>query len=594
MSDKIKVLYEHNQKAYDAAVEKLKTTNRTCIIHPTGTGKSLIIAEFINKNPDSKHLLLAPSNHIKDEIAKHTGVDFTFATYHGLLGSNSSKIVSNKNFDFIYLDEFHRIGADQWGKKTIELIDQNVEAKIIGTSATHIRYLDDQRNMATELFGDNIASHITLAQAISEGILKTPTFVTALYSLAEESKSLIRKIKESDHSDKKGLIDKLESSIIDWENSGGIDSIIKKHLPRERNRIIVFCKDRTHMHQAKDLLIPSFNNICNDVETIEVYSDFGLKQNKLALQNFEADSTTTKILFTIDKLNEGLHVEGANTVILMRGTVSPIIYFQQIGRGFSVGQSQNPLIFDFVNNFASIRINELKSEFQSHVDFVHKTRNLESITDTISINFIDKVKDWKDVFQEIEISIDNWEVNLSKLKTFIFENGRFPALKEGKIGRWVSTQRQAFKKGTLLDDKIKLLEEIGIVWDLLDSQFLEALEELKTFVVKNNRFPLPEEGKLGSWVSKRRQKYKKGKLSEDKIKLLEEIGITWDLFDSKFLESFEELKNFVSENGMFPVRRDGKLGRWVNSRRYEYKRKKLSEDKIKLLEEIGFDFKAKE
>ena len=34
-------LYKHNAYAYEQIEEKLKTSNRTCVIHPTGSGKSL-------------------------------------------------------------------------------------------------------------------------------------------------------------------------------------------------------------------------------------------------------------------------------------------------------------------------------------------------------------------------------------------------------------------------------------------------------------------------------------------------------------------------------------------------------------------------
>ena len=50
-------------------------------------------------------------------------------------------------------------------------------------------------------------------------------------------------------------------------------------------------------------------------------------------------------------LNEGIHVKNVDTIMMFRDTASPIIYFQQMGRCFSVGQKLNPLIFDFVNNF---------------------------------------------------------------------------------------------------------------------------------------------------------------------------------------------------------------------------------------------------
>lgn len=36
------ILFEHNQKAYKAAVSMMEETGKAAVIHPTGTGKSFI------------------------------------------------------------------------------------------------------------------------------------------------------------------------------------------------------------------------------------------------------------------------------------------------------------------------------------------------------------------------------------------------------------------------------------------------------------------------------------------------------------------------------------------------------------------------
>ena len=64
-------------------------------------------------------------------------------------------------------------------------------------------------------------------------------------------------------------------------------------------------------------------------------------------------------------LNEGIHVDDVDGVILLRPTVSPIIYLQQIGRALSAGSKNQPVIFDLVNNFDSLHcIDCLKNEMQ--------------------------------------------------------------------------------------------------------------------------------------------------------------------------------------------------------------------------------------
>ncbi len=57
----------------------------------------------------------------------------------------------------------------------------------------------------------------------------------------------------------------------------------------------------------------------------EAYSDD--PNTDKAFADFKTDtSDRLKLLFCIDMLNEGVHVEGISGVILFRPTISPIIY----------------------------------------------------------------------------------------------------------------------------------------------------------------------------------------------------------------------------------------------------------------------------
>jgi len=529
-------LYPHNQQAYNNAVEALKASNRTCVIHATGTGKSVIIAEFISKNPGKNHLLLAPSGFISEEIQKYTSDEFDFSTYQGL-GFTQTNI----KYDFIYLDEFHRIGADQWGRNTLSLLDDNKDAKIIGTSATPIRYLDDQRNMATEIFDDNIASSLSLIKAISTGILKAPTYVSALYSISTEYEKMIKKIRDSNHKDKELLAEKLKSNVIDWERTGGIDAILKKHLNVSRNRIIVFCKNRAHMEQAKSILMPTLKFIWEKVEAIEVYSEFSKNTNSKALKDFSDKSYSAKVLFTIDMLNEGLHVKGANTVILLRDTVSPIVFYQQIGRCFSVNQSEAPLIFDLVNNFSGIRINEFESDFKKEINAQQPTEGKDGIGESksFSITFFDETRDIQEVFGGIEHDIDDWEVMFHNCADYFKEHGNLDIATDHKLYNWVRVQRWNYSTKTLSKHREENLNSIGMNWFPYDKKFEDWLAKIKNFIVENGRTPSPKEDKsLYDWINTRRKEYKKGILRKDKQRRLSDV---FSLDPIREIKSWEEI-----------------------------------------------------
>ena len=88
--------------------------------------------------------------------------------------------------DYIIQDEFHRIGAEKWGEGVQKLLKLYPDAKLLGLSATNIRYLDNQRDMADELFDGNVAFEMTLGEAIVRGILNAPKYVLSVFAFQED------------------------------------------------------------------------------------------------------------------------------------------------------------------------------------------------------------------------------------------------------------------------------------------------------------------------------------------------------------------------------------------------------------------------
>lgn len=104
-----------------------------------------------------------------------------------------------------------------------------------------------------------------------------------------------------------------------------------------------------------------------------------------------------------------------------------------------------------------------------------------------------------------------------------------------RLGNWQSTQKQNYKKGLLSKDRIKKLEDIGFVWSpfgkIFEQGFQETQEYKNEFGTANvpNQYKTPKRFRLGTWQREQRQNYKKGKLSKEKVKRLEEIGFKWSM-----------------------------------------------------------------
>ena len=238
------MLHKHNAETYANMVSLFASNQRVAAVQPTGTGKSYLILQLIGDNLDKAFAVCSPSTYIFEQlrqIADENNISLEnteFVTYTKL---SQTELITE--FDYIVLDEFHRCGADEWGRGVQELLEANPEAKVFGTSATPIRYLDSGRNMADELFDGVYAVNMSLAEAIRRKILPLPVYVTSWYSFRGDIEQLEIKAEQSGNPRLKnallGKIRKAKSMIAELDV--GIDKIFEKHIPNKAGKFIVFC-----------------------------------------------------------------------------------------------------------------------------------------------------------------------------------------------------------------------------------------------------------------------------------------------------------------------------------------------------------------
>lgn len=187
-------LFPHNRQAYASAVSMLKETGKAAVVHPTGTGKSFIAFKLCEDEPERTVCWLSPSEYIfktQKENLMATGGELPgnirFFTYAKLMLMSGEEVAAIRP-DYIILDEFHRCGAEQWGRGVRRLRELHPQAGVLGLSATNVRYLDNQRDMAKELFDGNIASEMTLGECITRGVLNPPRYVLTVFSLQNDLK----------------------------------------------------------------------------------------------------------------------------------------------------------------------------------------------------------------------------------------------------------------------------------------------------------------------------------------------------------------------------------------------------------------------
>ena len=198
-------LHEHNQKTYEnICCMYNEGIQRVAVVQPTGSGKSLLMAKLIEDNPDSKFFVLSTSHKINDQFKEKLDEEMLERSDFNIycnMPNMKQEIMESLQPDYIFLDEMHRALAKEWSKGINVLLNMYPDAKVLGLSATPIRYLDKCRNVAEELFSGNLACDMSLSQAILDGILPMARYVCGVYSYEKDTESLNKKIERSCNSD---------------------------------------------------------------------------------------------------------------------------------------------------------------------------------------------------------------------------------------------------------------------------------------------------------------------------------------------------------------------------------------------------------
>lgn len=114
---------------------------------------------------------------------------------------------------------------------------------------------------------------------------------------------------------------------------------------------------------------------------------------------------------------------------------------------------------------------------------------------------------------------------------------------EKNLGRWVNRQRSLFQAGKLKKDRQEDLEKIGLKWSvLLTTSWTTMFESLCAYAEeKRKQSPHGWDGNvpanfktrshpslsLGRWVNRQRSAHAKGRLKDEYVKQLDEVGLKW-------------------------------------------------------------------
>jgi superfamily II DNA or RNA helicase len=211
----------------------------------------------------------------------------------------------------------------------------------------------------------------------------------------------------------------------------------------------------------------------------------------------------------------------------------------------------------------------------------------------------DRIEKLESIGFEWDQFSEQWEKMFIQLSEYREKNGDCFVPRDFSeniiLATWVSDQRKMYNKGKLSQHRITKLESIDFHWDPLDQVWDAKFAELcKYQQMYGNDIPakFSKHHKLAIWMQHQRNYYKKGRLSIERITKLESIRFDWDPLNNTWHTRFAELRKYKEVHGNCDVPskyfESPLLRSWVCNQRTYYKQKKLSNERIILLESIGF------
>lgn len=408
------------------AIRLLNSKGKCALVRPTGFGKTVIMCRIAHRY--ERVLYVYPSEVVKRAAISHLkDKEVTFWSYR-LLGEfhNNIQLLFEQvlgKYDLIIFDEIHHMGANNVKEvvsKLLSILDTN-KTHIIGGTATPKRM--DGYDVIDSFFDSCVTSAYGLNDMIEDGLIPEPYYVCALQGyevILEELKKTLNKLNMSSmlsEIKKKELevdIRKRESQVSYTMNAPiiikkAVDEVYSGVTPQYM-RFSVFFSTKEILDRKSKEVEQWFKTIYGeyDIHTLTIYSKAIEKKNVTKLVEMKQVPNRIDLVFSINMLNEGYHIEDNTGCILLRPTKSQTVYKQQVGRSMQAGMEQRPIIIDLVENLNTealfgVDVAPLNTS-KVDSDITAQLNSLDYIKPK-NIHIIDKVAEVKEVIRRLNDSL---------------------------------------------------------------------------------------------------------------------------------------------------------------------------------------------
>ncbi len=218
---------------------------------------------------------------------------------------------------------------------------------------------------------------------------------------------------------------------------------------------------------------------------------------------------------------------------------------------------------------------------------------------------IDKLDSIGFIWNPNDALVIAWEEKFNELKKFKKNHGNCDVPGEysenQSLASWVIAQRARYRRNSLEQERINKLDSIGFDWnprDKTDFLWQQKFEELQNFKRSHGHCEVHnvDQGNqsLVRWMTKQRAYYRRNNIEPERVNKLNSIGFDWNPIDGKWDKTFLKLYKLYEINGHCNVSRDDSensaLASWIAFQRVQYKKKKLSQERVVRLEKIGIEW----
>ena len=209
---------------------------------------------------------------------------------------------------------------------------------------------------------------------------------------------------------------------------------------------------------------------------------------------------------------------------------------------------------------------------------------------------------WNEIYQ---LAVDYYHThgNLNIPKDYV--------INDIKLGKWLVLQRYLYSSDNLSSERASLLEDIHVIWNMIDEDWNQNYLEAKKYYELNGNLAIPydyvvNDFNLGAWIHYQRCTYNQGILIDSRVELLNKIGMIWNYYDYVWEQYYNLAQTYYNHYGNLKIKNKFKtldgityceeglpLGVWLRDQKYFRNNNKLYPDREEKLNNIGIVWKTR-